>query len=57
MCDDYQHEPCETFAWLRRSLQECGYTPDLDPVIERFRVNHPLWFDGLVCDGLIQVEP
>jgi hypothetical protein len=55
MSGDYQHEPFETFARLRCVLREYGYTPDLDPIIERFRVNHPLWFDGLVDEGLVEV--
>ncbi len=54
MCDDYQHEPCETFEWLRCQLGEYGYTPELDDLLDRFRVNHPLWFEGLVAEGLIQ---
>jgi hypothetical protein len=54
MSGDYQHEAFETFSWLRWSLREYGYTPDLDPIIDRFLVNHPLWFDGLVAEGLVE---
>ncbi len=52
---DYQHEPFETFEWLRLQLREHGYTPGLDGLLERFRVNHPLWFDGLLREGLIDL--
>ncbi len=55
MCDDYQHEPFETFARLRSVLRVEGYTPDLDPLLQRFQRNHPLWFDELRREGLVQV--
>jgi hypothetical protein len=56
MCADYQHEPFETFDRLRRALRVDGYTPELDSMLERFQRNHPLWFDELVREGLVQVE-
>jgi hypothetical protein len=51
---DYQHEPFETFDQLRQQLRQHGYVPELDGLLERFRVNHPLWFEGLVLEGLIE---
>lgn len=48
-----EDEPFETFGRVREYLQQYGYIPELDKVLERFEKNHPLWFASLVAEGLV----